>query len=93
MAGLVLCAWLHVFKLYSEPLTFINYIMNLLQWKQLHSTRISQFLKHRSPTTSEYKPLNGLDPTTHAEVCVIALLYMLKKEISFAYILTSVGYL
>ncbi|XP_075661871.1 uncharacterized protein LOC142631569 [Castanea sativa] len=32
--------------------------------------RISQFLKHRSPTTSEYTPLNGLDPTTHAELAL-----------------------
>ncbi|XP_023924977.2 uncharacterized protein LOC112036407 [Quercus suber] len=32
--------------------------------------RISQFLKHRSPTTSEYRPLNGLDPTTHAELAL-----------------------
>ncbi|KAK9996140.1 hypothetical protein SO802_020826 [Lithocarpus litseifolius] len=32
--------------------------------------RISQFLKHRPPTTSEYRPLNGLDPTTHAELAL-----------------------
>ncbi|KAI4335956.1 hypothetical protein L6164_014548 [Bauhinia variegata] len=30
--------------------------------------RISQFLKNRSPSASEYKPLRGLDPTTHAEL-------------------------
>ncbi|KAL7098865.1 hypothetical protein ACP275_09G045500 [Erythranthe tilingii] len=28
--------------------------------------RISQFLKHRPPSASEYRPLSGLDPTTHA---------------------------
>ncbi|KAI3454705.1 hypothetical protein Pfo_011368 [Paulownia fortunei] len=28
--------------------------------------RISQFLKHRPPPASEYRPLSGLDPTTHA---------------------------
>ncbi|KAG6412292.1 hypothetical protein SASPL_124967 [Salvia splendens] len=28
--------------------------------------RISQFLRSRSPSASEYRPLNGLDPTTHA---------------------------
>ncbi|KAI4343908.1 hypothetical protein L6164_011203 [Bauhinia variegata] len=30
--------------------------------------RISQFLKDRSPSASEYDPLSGLDPTTHAEL-------------------------
>ncbi|XP_054806061.1 uncharacterized protein LOC129308746 isoform X2 [Prosopis cineraria] len=29
---------------------------------------ISQFLKHRPPSASEYSPLSGLDPTTHAEL-------------------------
>lgn len=28
--------------------------------------RISHFLKNRPPTASEYRPLSGLDPTTHA---------------------------
>lgn len=28
--------------------------------------RISQFLKNRSPSTSEHRPLSGLDPTIHA---------------------------
>ncbi|KAJ4713056.1 LON peptidase N-terminal domain and RING finger protein [Melia azedarach] len=32
--------------------------------------RISQFLKHRPPSASEYRPLNGLDPTTHAELAL-----------------------
>ncbi|XVF54346.1 hypothetical protein PTKIN_Ptkin05aG0174200 [Pterospermum kingtungense] len=32
--------------------------------------RISQFLKHRSPTASEYRPLNGLDMTTLAELAL-----------------------
>ncbi|XP_042948271.1 uncharacterized protein LOC122281084 isoform X2 [Carya illinoinensis] len=32
--------------------------------------RISQFLKHRSPSDSEYRPLNGLDPTIHAELAL-----------------------
>ncbi|KAF3437611.1 hypothetical protein FNV43_RR20367 [Rhamnella rubrinervis] len=32
--------------------------------------RISNFLKHRPASASEYKPLNGLDPTTHAELAL-----------------------
>ncbi|KAA8542471.1 hypothetical protein F0562_023393 [Nyssa sinensis] len=32
--------------------------------------RISQFLKHRAPSDSEYRPLNGLDPTTHAALAL-----------------------
>ncbi|XP_073048532.1 uncharacterized protein [Primulina eburnea] len=28
--------------------------------------RICHFLKHRPPSASEYRPLSGLDPTTHA---------------------------
>ncbi|KAH9604027.1 hypothetical protein KSS87_014207 [Heliosperma pusillum] len=32
--------------------------------------RLSQFLKSRPPSTSEYSPLNGLDPTTHAELAL-----------------------
>lgn len=32
--------------------------------------RQSQFLKLRPPSASEYKPLNGLDPTTHAELAL-----------------------
>ncbi|XP_039050871.1 LON peptidase N-terminal domain and RING finger protein 3-like [Hibiscus syriacus] len=32
--------------------------------------RISQFLKGRSPTASEYRPLNGLDMTTLAELAL-----------------------
>ncbi|KAG6386077.1 hypothetical protein SASPL_154963 [Salvia splendens] len=31
-----------------------------------HDLSISQFLRSRSPSASEYRPLNGLDPTTHA---------------------------
>ncbi|KAI9117350.1 hypothetical protein K1719_011516 [Acacia pycnantha] len=30
--------------------------------------RISRFLKDRSPSASEHKPLSGLDPTIHAEL-------------------------
>lgn len=30
--------------------------------------RISQFLKNRPPSTSEHRPLSGLDPTIHAGV-------------------------
>ncbi|XP_050222779.2 uncharacterized protein LOC126672874 [Mercurialis annua] len=33
-------------------------------------SRISQFLKHRPPSASEYKPLSGLDPTIHAELAL-----------------------
>lgn len=32
--------------------------------------RISQFLKDRPPAASEYRPLNGLDPTVHAELAL-----------------------
>ncbi|GMH31541.1 hypothetical protein Nepgr_033385 [Nepenthes gracilis] len=32
--------------------------------------RISQFLKSRPPSASEYSPLNGLDPTIHAELAL-----------------------
>lgn len=32
--------------------------------------RISKFLIHRPPSASEYRPLNGLDPTTHAELAL-----------------------
>jgi hypothetical protein len=33
-----------------------------------HYDRLSQLLRERSAADSEYQPLNGLDPTTHAEV-------------------------
>ncbi|MCL7038688.1 hypothetical protein MKW94_001902 [Papaver nudicaule] len=33
-------------------------------------TRISAFLKNRSASDSEYRPVNGLDPTTHAELAL-----------------------
>lgn len=36
--------------------------------------RISQFLKLRTPSDSEHRALNGLDPTIHAEV-YLALLF------------------
>lgn len=32
--------------------------------------RISRLLKDRSPSASEYRPLNGLDPTIHAELAL-----------------------
>ncbi|KAG0462458.1 hypothetical protein HPP92_020934 [Vanilla planifolia] len=32
--------------------------------------RISQILRERSATASEYQPLNGLDPMTHAELAL-----------------------
>ncbi|KNA09430.1 hypothetical protein SOVF_153650 [Spinacia oleracea] len=32
--------------------------------------RLSQFLKGRAPSASEYNPLYGLDPTTHAELAL-----------------------
>ena len=38
------------------------------QWYGYHYHRISQLLRERSSADSEYQPLNGLDPTTHAEV-------------------------
>ncbi|KAL5722963.1 hypothetical protein ACHQM5_006416 [Ranunculus cassubicifolius] len=33
-------------------------------------SRISWFLKSRSASASEYQPVNGLDPTTHAELAL-----------------------
>ncbi|CAK7322815.1 unnamed protein product [Dovyalis caffra] len=33
-------------------------------------SRISHFLKQRPASTSEYRPLNGLDPTIHAELAL-----------------------
>ncbi|KAL0411439.1 UNVERIFIED_CONTAM: hypothetical protein Slati_3733600 [Sesamum latifolium] len=35
-----------------------------------HVTRINEFLKHRSPSASEYRPLSGLNPTTHARLAL-----------------------
>ncbi|KMT10760.1 hypothetical protein BVRB_5g114180 [Beta vulgaris subsp. vulgaris] len=32
--------------------------------------RLSQFLKSRAPSASEYSPLYGMDPTTHAELAL-----------------------
>lgn len=32
--------------------------------------RVSQYLIQRPPSASEYRPLNGLDPTTHAELAL-----------------------
>ncbi|KAK9119112.1 hypothetical protein Scep_017205 [Stephania cephalantha] len=38
--------------------------------RSLAFIRNSQFLKNRSASDSEYHPVNGLDPTTHAELAV-----------------------
>lgn len=38
--------------------------------------RISQFLRNRPPSASEHRPLNGLDPTTHAGVCSHILVFL-----------------
>lgn len=53
--------------------------------------RISQFLKHRPPSTSELRPLNGLDPTTHAEVCLVAS--YLDVKFHFSHIQAAYYYL
>lgn len=37
--------------------------------------RISKFMKYRPPSASEYRPLSGLDPTTHAGVCLRLLIW------------------
>ncbi|PPR91089.1 hypothetical protein GOBAR_AA29593 [Gossypium barbadense] len=52
-------------------------VMFMIMWRMeiKHSERIvlkriSLFLKHRSPTASEYRPLSGLDMTTLAELAL-----------------------
>ncbi|KAJ0047843.1 hypothetical protein Pint_16157 [Pistacia integerrima] len=60
----------------QEPIT--SNPMILLFWETdvllisgfFFSHWISQFLKHRPPSASESRPLNGLDPTTHAELAL-----------------------
>ncbi|KAK9116638.1 hypothetical protein Sjap_015585 [Stephania japonica] len=42
----------------------------ILSNRSLAFIRNSQFLKNRSASDSEYHPVNGLDPTTHAELAV-----------------------
>lgn len=41
--------------------------------------RLSLFLKQRPPSASEYRPLNGLDITTLAEVCLISVIDCLRR--------------
>ncbi|RLN18144.1 hypothetical protein C2845_PM02G22760 [Panicum miliaceum] len=42
----------------------------ILSNRSLAFCRISQLLRGRSAADSEYQPLNGLDPTTHAELAL-----------------------
>ncbi|OVA08829.1 zinc finger protein [Macleaya cordata] len=42
----------------------------ILSNRSVAFSRISQFLKNRSASDSEYQPVNGLDPTTHAELAL-----------------------
>ncbi|KAJ7978461.1 LON peptidase N-terminal domain and RING finger protein [Quillaja saponaria] len=42
----------------------------ILSNRSIAHIRISEFLKHRSASASEYRPLSGLDPTTHAELAL-----------------------
>ncbi|WVZ57327.1 hypothetical protein U9M48_007725 [Paspalum notatum var. saurae] len=42
----------------------------ILSNRSLAFCRISQLLRERSASDSEYQPLNGLDPTTHAELAL-----------------------
>ncbi|XWS60498.1 hypothetical protein CRYUN_Cryun07bG0041200 [Craigia yunnanensis] len=53
--------------------------------------RFSQFLKRRSPTASEYRPLNGLDMTTLAELALkdAERLMGLQNDAVRSYILKS----
>lgn len=57
--------------------------LNIFYWLYNHylSTRISQYLKNRTASASEYQPLNGLDPTTHAEVCIIYCLLFVQVSV------------
>eukprot|EP00268_Persea_americana_P068933 TRINITY_DN9696_c0_g1_i2.p1 TRINITY_DN9696_c0_g1~~TRINITY_DN9696_c0_g1_i2.p1 ORF type:complete len:347 (-),score=44.62 TRINITY_DN9696_c0_g1_i2:2597-3637(-) len=42
----------------------------ILSNRSVANCRISQYLKNRAASASEYQPLNGLDPTTHAELAL-----------------------
>lgn len=53
------------------------------------TSRISQFLKDRPPAASEYRPLNGLDPTVHAEVILLANCFLFIFILNIAYFVNS----
>lgn len=53
------------------------------------TSRISQFLKDRPPAASEYRPLNGLDPTVHAEVTLLANCFWFTFILNIAYFVNS----
>ncbi|OEL33819.1 hypothetical protein BAE44_0005160 [Dichanthelium oligosanthes] len=62
---------------FDEALPFYSKAINLrpgdpsiLSNRCLTFCRISQLLRERSAADSEYQPLNGLDPTTHAELAL-----------------------
>ncbi|KAK6148575.1 hypothetical protein DH2020_019487 [Rehmannia glutinosa] len=56
-----------------------------------HSSWISHFLKHRPPSASEYRPLSGLDPTTHAGLALkdAEKVMSLKSNFVTSYILKA----
>ncbi|KAL5544548.1 hypothetical protein UlMin_008332 [Ulmus minor] len=53
--------------------------------------RISKFLMHRSASASEIRPLNGLDPTTHAELALkdAEKLVNIRSNLAKSYILKA----
>ncbi|KAH6797311.1 zinc finger RING family protein [Perilla frutescens var. hirtella] len=53
--------------------------------------RISQFLRNRPPSASEYRPLNGLDPTTHAGLALndAEKVMSLQSNLATSYILKA----
>ncbi|RCV44258.1 hypothetical protein SETIT_9G359100v2 [Setaria italica] len=62
---------------FDEAISFYSKALNLrpgdqiiLSNRSLAFCRISQLLRERSAADSEYQPLNGLDPTTHAELAL-----------------------
>ncbi|KAK6123051.1 hypothetical protein DH2020_043203 [Rehmannia glutinosa] len=58
---------------------------------KFHSSWISHFLKHRPPSASEYRPLSGLDPTTHAGLALkdAEKVMSLKSNFVTSYILKA----
>ncbi|PWZ56524.1 LON peptidase N-terminal domain and RING finger protein 1 [Zea mays] len=63
-------------RLFDEAISCYTKAQNLrpdpiiLGNRSLTFCRLSQLLRERSAADSEYQPLNGLDPTTHAELAL-----------------------
>ncbi|KMZ61855.1 LON peptidase N-terminal domain and ring finger 1 [Zostera marina] len=55
---------------YSKALVFIPEDPVILSNRSAAFSRISKLLRSRSSSESEYQPLNGLDPTTHAALAL-----------------------